>query len=219
LYRNPIVTTAESRHLETERLSELLPPDARVLNLGSGQFSENSTLFRQCKTRMVNLDIAPFGDVHIVGDAHQLPFFNNTFDLVYISHVLEHVRDASNVVQECHRILKPDGYLYSATPFVSRFHSDSDYRRWTLMGLDYLFRDFEKVASGIRCGPASAAALALREFFPLFFGSGYLHFAAKLLAGWLLTPMAYLDLLLVRNRYAYKLALAYYFLGRKKIQR
>lgn len=215
--RFPIVVTAESRDIVTKRLPQLLPPTARILNLGSGQFSQDRTLFPEHRTRVVNLDIVPFTGTHIAADAHQLPFFGDTFDLIYMSCVLEHVRDACVVIKECHRVLKPGGYIYSTTPFVSRFHSDSDYRRWTLMGLDYLFQDFEKVASGIHCGPGSAVALALREFIPLFFGSRYLHFAVKFLVGWLLMPIAYFDLLLVRNPRAYRLAQSFYFLGRKKV--
>ncbi len=217
-YRNPLVVTAESRDTVARLLPQLLPSDAKILNLGSGQFVQNWRLFREHRTRIVNLDITPFNGTHIAADAHQLPLVDNTFNLVYMSCVLEHVRDARVVVKECYRILKPGGYLFSTTPFISRFHSDSDYRRWTLMGLDYLFRDFEKVSSGIHCGPGSAVALALREFFPLFFGSGYLYLAVKLLAGWLLVPIAYLDLLLTRNRHAYKLAQSLYFLGRKTMQ-
>lgn len=218
LYRNPLVVTTESKDVVTRLLPQLLPATARILNLGSGQFAQNWTLFHEHRTRVVNLDIIPFGGAHVAADAHQLPFFDDTFDLVYTSCVLEHVRDANVVVGECHRVLKPGGYCYSTTPFISRFHSDSDYRRWTPMGLDYLFRSFKRLASGIHCGPGSAVALTLREFFPLFFGSGYLHFTVKLLAGWLLMPIAHLDPLLVRNRRAYKLAQSFYFLGQKEAQ-
>lgn len=218
LYRNPLKVTDESREIITDRLLTLLSSEAMILNLGSGQFAQNQPLFRKYQSRIVNLDIVPFEGTHVTGDGHQLPFFSETFDLVYMSCVLEHVRDASIVVEECYRVLASGGYLYSTTPFVSRFHSDSDYRRWTLMGLEYLFRDFEVVASGIHCGPGSAIALALREFLPLFFGSGYMHLAVKFLSGWLLTPIAYLDPLLVRNPRAYKLAQSFYFLGRKATQ-
>ena len=216
LYRNPLVVTAESRDVVDQQLARLLAPKARILNLGSGQFIHKWTLFGEIRSRVVNLDIVPFGGTHIAADAHQLPFFGETFDLVHMSCVLEHVRDADVVVEQCRRVLKPGGYIYSTTPFVSRFHSDADYRRWTPMGLGYLFRDFTRVASGVHCGPGSAVALALREFLPLFFGSGYLHFAVKLVAGWLLLPVAYLDLLLMRNRYAYKLAQSLYYLGQKE---
>jgi SAM-dependent methyltransferase/uncharacterized protein YbaR (Trm112 family) len=214
--RFPVKVTTESRDIVTKLLTQLIPRTARILNLGSGQFIQDWALFREHRTRVVNLDIVPFSGTHIAADAHQLPFFGDTFDLVYMSCVLEHVRDASIVVEECYRVLRPEGYVYSTTPFVSRFHSDSDYRRWTPMGLDYLFQDFEKVANGVHCGPGSAVALALREFIPLLFGSGYLHFAVKFLAGWLLVPLAYLDLLLVRNPRAYKLAQSLFFLGQKK---
>ena len=216
--RNPLVVTAKSRDTLNRRLPQLLPSDAIILNLGSGQLGRDLAPFHQHRTRVVNLDIVPFKNAHVAADAHQLPFFDSTVNLVYMGCILEHVRDASTVVKECHRILKSGGYVYSTTPFMSRFHSDSDYRRWTPMGLDYLFRDFEKITSGVHCGPSSAMALALREYLPLFFGSGYLSYAVKFLIGWLLLPIAYLDVLLMRNRYAFKFAQSLYFLGRKKTQ-
>lgn len=219
LYKDPLFRTAKSRDLISKQLPELLASDSIILNLGSGQFDKDSALFQRYANRIINLDIVPFGNVHIVADAHLLPFPDSSLDLVYMSCVLEHVRDASVIVKECNRILKDGGYLYTTTPFISRHHSDSDYRRWTLMGLDYLFQDFEKIASGIHCGPASAMALALREFLPLFFGSGYINFLVKLVMGWLLTPLAYFDLFLNRNRLAYKLAESYYYLGQKRVKK
>lgn len=217
LNRFPLVLTTESRELVKTSLPRLLAGDAKILNLGSGEFTQHSEFIHEFAPRVVNLDIALFGDVHIVADAHQLPFSHETFDLVYMSCVLEHVRDAAVVVRECYRVLGSGGYVYSTTPFLSRFHSDSDYSRWTAMGLDYLFRDFERVAGGVHCGPGSAIALALRDFIPLFLGTGYAYWAAKFIMGWLLTPVAYLDPLLVRNPRSYKLAQSLYFLGQKQM--
>ncbi len=151
----------------------------------------------------------------MVGDGHELPFRNNIYDLVYMTCVLEHVRDTSVVLEECHRVLKKNGLIFSTTPFISRHHSDSDYRRWTLMGLDYLFRGFNKIESGIHCGPASALALALREFFPTFFNNKFLHFSVKFVASWCLIPLSYLDLFLNKRKTSYKLAQSYYWIGGK----
>jgi ubiquinone/menaquinone biosynthesis C-methylase UbiE len=46
------------------------------------------------------------------GDARELPFENNAFDVVYCRYILEHVPDATSVLQEARRVLRPGGSLY-----------------------------------------------------------------------------------------------------------
>lgn len=48
----------------------------------------------------------------------KFPFENKTFDLIYASHCLEHVPwyEVDFALQECHRILKPGGYLEVHVP-------------------------------------------------------------------------------------------------------
>lgn len=49
-------------------------------------------------------------NLHFIrGDAHNLPFPDNTFDVVYCRYVLEHMADAYHVVTEARRVLKPGG--------------------------------------------------------------------------------------------------------------
>ena len=45
-----------------------------------------------------------------------LPFPDNSIDLIYAEHVLEHFnyRDLANLLKDCHRVLKPDG-IFSVT--------------------------------------------------------------------------------------------------------
>lgn len=45
----------------------------------------------------------------VQGDAHSLPFADNTFDVVYCRYLLEHVADGRQVAREMHRVLKPGG--------------------------------------------------------------------------------------------------------------
>ncbi|MBK7142148.1 MAG: methyltransferase domain-containing protein [bacterium] len=49
-------------------------------------------------------------NLHFIrGDAHHLPFEDNTFDVVYCRYVLEHMADALHVISEARRVLKPGG--------------------------------------------------------------------------------------------------------------
>lgn len=49
-------------------------------------------------------------NLHFIrADAHNLPFADDTFDVVYCRYVLEHVQDAFGVIEEAYRVLKPSG--------------------------------------------------------------------------------------------------------------
>lgn len=52
----------------------------------------------------------------IVGDMLDLPFENETFDIVISSHSLEHVDNYDLAIQEMRRILKVDGYICIEVP-------------------------------------------------------------------------------------------------------
>lgn len=58
-------------------------------------------------------------DVMIQADMTQLPFGDNEFDFVFASHVLEHIVDDLQALQEIKRILKPNGIAVLPVPIIS----------------------------------------------------------------------------------------------------
>jgi|LGVF01.1.fsa_nt_gb SAM-dependent methyltransferase len=50
---------------------------------------------------------SPLAD--ILMDVQDIPFEDNTFDVVFCNHVLEHVTDDNKAMSELYRVLKPDG--------------------------------------------------------------------------------------------------------------
>jgi 2-polyprenyl-3-methyl-5-hydroxy-6-metoxy-1,4-benzoquinol methylase len=52
----------------------------------------------------------------VAGDAEQLAFASNSFDVVLASEVLEHLWEPQNFLDEAHRVLRSNGYLIIETP-------------------------------------------------------------------------------------------------------
>lgn len=52
-------------------------------------------------------------------DIHDIPFTENTFDVVLCNHVLEHVKDDIRAMSEIRRVLRPGGYAVMQVPFFS----------------------------------------------------------------------------------------------------
>ncbi|MBD2102837.1 class I SAM-dependent methyltransferase [Leptolyngbya sp. FACHB-261] len=52
-------------------------------------------------------------------DITDIPFPDNTFDIVYCSHVLEHVPDDKRAISEFHRVCKPQGWAVLQVPITT----------------------------------------------------------------------------------------------------
>jgi SAM-dependent methyltransferase len=52
-------------------------------------------------------------------DIHQIPFSENSFDVVLCNHVLEHVADDIKAISEIKRVLRPGGYAILQVPFFN----------------------------------------------------------------------------------------------------
>jgi len=107
--------------------------------------------------RFLNLNLAPFPNVDIVGNAQCLPFGAATIGALYCEAVLEHVELPDRAVAEMFRVLKPGGYVFAATPFLQAFHGYPDhFQNFTLAGHSALFArsGFTVVDSGPCVGPA-----------------------------------------------------------------
>ncbi len=67
----------------------------------------------------VNVDLSPLDNSVITHDLSQgIPFSDGSFEVVYHSHVLEHIprNQAKTFIQECYRVLKPKGILRVVVP-------------------------------------------------------------------------------------------------------
>ena len=51
---------------------------------------------------------SPIADIHF--DLHEIPLEENSFDVIFCNHVLEHVQDDKKCMSELYRIMKPGGW-------------------------------------------------------------------------------------------------------------
>ena len=76
--------------------------------------------FIECFERMKNIDYvtadleSPWAQVKM--DLHDVPFEENTFDVVLCNHVMEHVQDDIQCMREIVRVLKPGGWAIIQSP-------------------------------------------------------------------------------------------------------
>lgn len=59
---------------------------------------------------------SPIADISM--DIHDIPFEENTFDVVFCNHVLEHVNDDQQCMRELCRVLKPGGMAIMQVPWI-----------------------------------------------------------------------------------------------------
>jgi len=91
----------------------------KKLNIGCG---------KDIKKGYINLDCIKLPGVDVVHDLkkHPLPFKDNYFDEIYASHVLEHVENWTETMNELYRILKNKGLLIVRVPFFPGMYSTAD---------------------------------------------------------------------------------------------
>ena len=71
--------------------------------------------------KMENLDYIT-GDIEsplakVKMDIHRIPFEENSFDIIFCNHVLEHVDDDIAAMKEMYSVLKPGGWAILQVPF------------------------------------------------------------------------------------------------------
>jgi ubiquinone/menaquinone biosynthesis C-methylase UbiE len=189
----------------------MLPPDARILDVGAGG--------RRITPRIVTFDAVPAEGVDIVGDIHAMPIESDSFDCVFCTGTLEHVRDPWQGVREIHRVLRPGGLVHIDVPFIQGFHADpTDYWRFTIEGLRLLCASFEEVEAGVHIGPTCGLVWVAREWADSCSSNRYVSNLLLALVALLTTPLKYLDYLLIRKPKAHRVASAVYFRGRKPVR-
>jgi Methyltransferase domain len=110
--------------------------DGLVLDCGSGDRNHPDS-------RVVSFEYSRFQGPDVFGDGHQLPFKENSFDLVLSQAVFEHVANPFVAASEIFRVLKPRGRVYVESAFMQPLHAvPYHFFNTTAWGLERLFSEF-----------------------------------------------------------------------------
>jgi ubiquinone/menaquinone biosynthesis C-methylase UbiE len=111
-----------------------------TLNLGGG-----AGLYKKYFPNSVCLDIKKREGVDVVGDAHNIPFSDNIFDIVLCTNMLGDCERPYQVASEVERVLKPRGLVILNAPFFFPINDiPNDYWRFTPYSLEKMFKNFNK---------------------------------------------------------------------------
>lgn len=134
-------TSFPSRHWRTGRLIELLKDEKisskkTLLNIGAGKFTDKSFL-ESNGFLAIGTDIDYNENIDVICKAEELPFKDNSIDVITMLSVLEHVDNPFKVFNEIERVLKPGGCLINSSAFLEPYHSFSKFHI-SHYGLEYL---------------------------------------------------------------------------------
>jgi SAM-dependent methyltransferase len=184
-------------------------PEAVGLSIGGGPKRDHPGF--------VNMNIGPFANVDLVGDAHRLPYADNSVDVIYCEAVLEHLRRPEIAAREIARVLKPDRRAYICTPFLQPYHGfPHHYQNFTISGHCALMED-----AGLRIvesGPCVGPVYTLRSLIGVFLANHLpkpLSTVARGLWAGIGLVIAPLDLLVNKSAQAHVLASTTYLVATK----
>jgi SAM-dependent methyltransferase len=92
-----------------------------MLDVGCGA-AYQSSLLRSSGRDILCMDIvnrAHFTNLNVMGDCTYLPFRDNCFDVVFCSHVLEHIQDRRKALLEMIRVANPNGTIFVVVPTLT----------------------------------------------------------------------------------------------------
>ena len=135
-----------------EKLGFIAKNSRKILDVGGGRpfqkiLSRHRDLLRD--KDYITLDIDPNTKPTVVGDAHNMPFPDSSFDAVTHIYVFEHLDSPPKAAAEILRVLKPGGYMLGIMPFIHPYHARKNaYRdlwRFSKDGIAELFDGFREI--------------------------------------------------------------------------
>ena len=95
-----------------------------------------------------NVEVTGKGECNIVFGKEKLPFEDDSVDLIFSYHALEHIPDYLSAMAEIHRVLKHGGHLLLGLPYVTltEYHLVNPYHLHNFNEHSFDFFDADKFA-------------------------------------------------------------------------
>lgn len=123
----------DSRELMSE-VKARLPAGGAALDLGCGPRDQSAPL-EYLGFRYVGVDYA-HSEADLLGDAHAIPFADDSFDCIFSYAVLEHLHNPFVALREVGRVLRPGGWFIGTVSQGEPFHSSYFHHTpWALLSL------------------------------------------------------------------------------------
>ena len=153
-------------------LVKMLPaalPGMRALDVGCGDTRWSLELAKR-GYMVTSTDINPKFNNIIKADMHELPFANESFDVVFASQVIEHSISPMIMVAEFSRVLKDKGLLAISTP-VDEFWM-RDPQHWSVLSplqWEVLFNKFFLIKANAKMVSEDGSSNALQQMWIAIF--------------------------------------------------
>ena len=119
-------------------ISDLINQNNLVLNVGAGYRKNKERYFSL--DNVINVEVFNYATTDVVCNGDNLPFKDNSFDVVLSLAVLENVPNPWVHASELIRVLKPGGTIYVNVPFLQPYHGyPNHYFNMTKSGVQQLF--------------------------------------------------------------------------------
>lgn len=126
----------------------------KVVDIGCG-YGRNRKVVESVGGEWIGVEPFEGGAHTVVGDAEDLPFEDNEFDVAIMNAVLEHIPDVSKAFSEVARVLKPGGVFIGYVAYMECFHEIS-YSHLSFKALEHYSNingmKLEKISGGAAFG-------------------------------------------------------------------
>jgi len=134
----------EGRIESYKKLIPWIPEDVKtLLDIGSG-YGKLAPLLPGIE--VVSIDIYPQSIEVFKADMHDLPYAEDSFDMIFYSHTLEHSPTPVLALLEAYKVLRPGGYILAIIPsYIDKVQMEH-ITHWSVFPVDTWLEIFK------RCG-------------------------------------------------------------------